>query len=120
MDEALDLVEAGYEGHAQRQSSRSSQNGAPDVRRLLSDTERTITPDMSAGEIKTLFMAIGDSEWPPLINLDGGLYAVKGVAVAGDKDEIGVQEEPGSAQRMGFITKYHCMGGPLLFTIRKL
>ncbi|GAB7328596.1 hypothetical protein MBLNU13_g00541t1 [Cladosporium sp. NU13] len=72
-DEALDLVEADFEGHAQRQCDRSSQIGTPDVRRVLSDANRTITPDMSAGEIKTLFLAIGDCEWPPLINLHGGL-----------------------------------------------
>ena len=120
MDEALDLVEAGFEGHTQSHSDRSSQSGAPDVRRLLSDSDRMITPDMSAGEIKTLFLAIGDCEWPPLINLYGGLYVVNGVAEAGDEDGIIVQEEPGFTQRMGFMTKYHCMGGPLLLTIRKL
>ena len=120
VDEALDLVEAGYEGHAQREINRRSRADAPDVRRFLSDAERTITPDMSAPEIKTLFLAIGDSEWPPLVNLSGGLYLVKGIVEPRDEDGIKVQEEPGSAQRIGFMTKYHCIGGPLLFTLRKL
>jgi methionyl-tRNA formyltransferase len=120
MDEALDLVEAGYAGHAQRESVQSSRDDLPDVRRFLSDAERTITPDMSAAEIQTLFLAIGDSEWPPLINLYGGLYLVKGIVELLKGDEIEVQEEPGSVQRNGLVTKYHCMEGPLLFTIRKL
>lgn len=120
MDAALDLVESGYAGHAQRKSDQPSRVDAPDSMRFLSDAERTVTPDMSAAEIQTLFLATGESEWPPLINLCGGLYLIKGVYKPRDLDGITLQEEPGSMQRNGLVTKYHCMGGPLFFIIRKL
>lgn len=120
MDEALELVESGYEGHTQRKKDPLSEGSSPEFSGLLSDSARMITPDMSAGEIQTLFRAIGDSEWPPLINVHGGLYAVKKMVKPHRKDDIILHGEPGLAVRTGFTTTYHCMGGPLLFTLRKL
>jgi len=120
MDAALELVEAGYGGHTQRRKDPSSEGSSPDFTGLLSDSARMITPDMSAGEIQTLFLAMGDSEWPPLIYVHGGLYAVKQIAKPDRVGDITIHGEPGLAIRTGFTTTYHCMGGPLALTLRKL
>jgi methionyl-tRNA formyltransferase len=120
IDDAIGLVEAGYEGHAQRIKGALLADSSPDFAGLLSDSARMITPDMSAGEIQTLFRAIGDSEWPPLIHVHDGLYAIKDMVKPHREDDIVIHGEPGLAVRTGFTTTYHCMGGPLLFTLRKL
>jgi methionyl-tRNA formyltransferase len=120
MDEAIELVEAGYEGHTQRVKDLPKSDSPDDFKGFLSDFARIITPDMSAGEIQRLFRAIGDSEWPPLIHVHGGLYAVKEMVKPHREDDIVIHGEPGLAVRAGFTTLYHCMGGPLLFTLRKL
>jgi methionyl-tRNA formyltransferase len=120
MDEAIELVESGYEGHPQGKENPPKNDSPDNFNGFLSDSTRMITPDMTAGEIQRLFRAIGDSEWPPLINVHGGLYAVKEMVKPHRDDDIVVHGEPGLAVRTGFTTLYHCMGGPLLFTLRKL
>jgi methionyl-tRNA formyltransferase len=120
MDDALELVESGYEGHTQRKKEPLSEGSSSDFTGFLPDSARMITPDMTAAEIQILFQAIGDSEWPPLVHVHGGLYAVKEMAKPHREDDIVIHGEPGMAVRTGFTTTYHCMGGPLLFTLRKL
>lgn len=114
LDEVVALVEEGYPGTPQPCRAQSDKMDA----RTLTDEERTITEDMAVEEVLRLFRAIGDSEYPPLIRFQDGLYAVKG-ATRNDADD-GVQEEPGTAKRCGLSLRFSCIGGSLMFSLRKL
>lgn len=120
LDEVLDLVNAGFKGKTQvPEISRQGLTG-PDQARMLTDDERTITPDMTGAEVRRLVRAVGASAWPPLVSLPNGIYSVNQIRAAKEDGAIVVQEHVGHSKRVGFQTKYECLDGPIMFTTQKI
>ena len=119
MEEVLHLVEQGYEG-VQQNAVTSQADSTHSRARMLSDNERLITADRTAEEILRLQRAIGGTEWPPLLQFSGDLYKVTSVVKAIEKDRLVKIEAPGTARREGLNITYACIGGPVIFSVRKI
>lgn len=120
LDEVLDLVKAGFKGKTQVPDVSGQGLTGPDQARMLTDDERTITPDMSSAEVRRLVRAVGASAWPPLVSLPNGIHSVKQIHAVKEDGAIVVQEHLGHSKRIGFLTKYECLDGPVVFATQKI
>ena len=123
IDEILDLVKAGFEGKMQASdvcNQGQSDQTVHEQARMLTDDERMITPDMTNAEVRRLVRAVGTSAWPPLVSLPNGVHSINQIHAVKEDGTIAVQEHAGNSKRVGFLTRYECLDGPIVFATQKI
>jgi hypothetical protein len=121
LDEALQLVEEGYEGVEQGGDADAMQ--AHQRARFLTDDERTVKHDMTCSEAMRLCRALREGPFPPLISYEGRLYRVVRGSLSDtfgekkDKDRFVATEV---LTRMGTNVLLQLQDGVMNLAIRKV
>lgn len=89
IDEALELVESGFEG-IEQDELRNPRLPVPTDNdgRQLTDEERTITDDMDAEAVLRLYRATGKAPRPALLRHEGRLYHIVRVTKVADESAV--------------------------------